>query len=342
MLLKVYTLRLAPLRSGTTDRDRLQFADANAERSSATPGRCLRVGFVSRDPTASGMAQQPASTAAVGTARAPQRRHAWDVLALLRTLRSHRQLLLRLVRRDIAGRYKGSAGGIGWAVLTPLVMLGVYLFVFGVVFNPRRGATTADLTEYGLSLFCGVVVFSLFSECVTRSTTSVVGQPNFVKKVVFPIEILPLVTVGSALFHVVIGFGLVLLALVSMRPVSPLVLLLPLTLLPLVLLSMGMTWLISALAVYVRDIGQISGLLVSVLMFLSPVFYPVAAVPEGVRPLMQWNPLTIPIEATRGVLLHDTTPPWAPWAAHALACFAIAWLGFAFFQKTRKGFADVL
>jgi lipopolysaccharide transport system permease protein len=269
-------------------------------------------------------------------------RHAWDIRALFRTLRDHRHLLLRLVRRDIAGRYKGSAGGIGWAVLTPLVMLGVYLFVFGVVFNPRRGGTVADLTDFGLSLFCGVVVFSMFSECVTRSNTSVVGQPNFVKKVVFPIEILPLVTVGSALFHLAIGIGLVLLALLSMRTLSPMALLLPLTLLPLVLLCMGLAWLVAALAVYLRDIGQLSGLLVSMLMFLSPVFYPISAVPESVRPLMQWNPLTIPIEVTRGVLLNGKPPPWLPWAVHAIGCFAIAWLGFAFFQKTRKGFADVL
>lgn len=272
----------------------------------------------------------------------PPPRYAWGLRALYRSLSDHRELVVRLVRRDVAGRYKGSAGGIGWAVFTPIVMLAVYLFVFGIVFNPRRGGTAESLTDFGLSLFCGVIVFGMFAECLSRAHTAVVSQPNFVKKVVFPIEVLPLVTVGTALFHLAIGLGLVLLALPVFRSVPPTALLLPLILLPLVALCMGAAWLVAALAVYLRDVGHVIGLLISVLMFLSPVFYPISAVPEWIRPVLLWNPLTLPIEMTRGALLAGVHPPWTPWAVHAAACLAITWLGFAFFQKTRKGFADVL
>lgn len=267
----------------------------------------------------------------------------------LARLWAQRHLILQLVRRDVSGRYKGSFGGAAWAVLTPMLMLAVYLFVFGVVFNPRRAATgagplsAADLSAFGISLFCGMLVHGLFSECLTRAPAVIVGQPAYVKRIVFPLEILPLVTVGAALFH--FGVGLVVLlagaALFGTLPGWHLFAL-PLVIVPLLLLSAGITWLFAALAVYLRDIGQLTGLLATVLLFLSPVFYPLDALPQDLRWLAIANPLSIPIEATRDLLLRARMPDLNVLAGYWAACAVVARLGLLWFEKTRRGFADVL
>lgn len=264
-------------------------------------------------------------------------------LSLMRQLAYNRHLLSQLVLRDVTGRYKGSFMGVAWSVINPVLMLLVYLFVFGVVFNARRGEAGSNLSEFGLALFCGILVHGLFSECLVRAPSAIVSQPSYVKKIVFPLEILPLVSVGSALFHYLIGLA-VLLAFTSAsgNPPAPPALLLPLILLPLLLMGTGVAWLFSALAVYLRDVGQLTGLLSTLLLFLSPVFYPVSAVPKDLQFLMKLNPLTVPIEASRGILLHGQAPDWEMLAWYALISLASCWLGFAFFQKTREGFADVL
>ncbi len=262
---------------------------------------------------------------------------------------SHRRLLVQLVRRDVSGRYKGSFGGAAWAVMTPMLMLAVYLFVFGVVFNPRRAATgaaplsAADLSTFGIGLFCGMLVHGLFSECLARAPAVIVGQPAYVKRIVFPLEILPLVTVGAALFHFAVGLVVLLAgAMLFGAPPGWHALALPLVVVPLLLLSAGVSWLFAALAVYLRDIGQLTGLLATVLLFLSPVFYPVDALPQDLRWLALANPLSIPIEATRDLLLRDRFPDMTVMAGYWLATAVFARLGLLWFDKTRRGFADVL
>lgn len=260
-----------------------------------------------------------------------------------------RQLLWQLIRRDIAGRYRGSFGGLAWSLITPVLLLGVYLFVFGYVFNPRHAAGTpadaqsAGIVQFGLSLFCGVLVHAMFAECLVRSPGVIVGQPSYVKKIVFPLELLPLVTVGSALFHLLVGLAVLLLGVLALHGVpGPYAFAVPLALAPLVLMSAGVAWLTASLGVYLRDIGQLTGLAATMLMFLSPVFYPVEALPADVRWLAWASPLTVPIEALRDALLHRRMPDLAGLAAYwavALAVFALGWLWFA---KTRRGFADVL
>jgi len=257
----------------------------------------------------------------------------------------HRHLLMQLVVRDVAGRYKGSVGGLAWTVIQPVLMLAVYLFVFGLVFNPRRGpaAPADDLTAFGLSLFCGMLVHGLFSECLIRAPGSIVSQPAYVKKIVFPLQLLPLVVLGSALFH--FGVGLVVLlvgALVFGHPPGWSVLLLPLVVAPLVALCAGVAWLFASLGVFLRDIGQLTGLAATVMMFLSPVFYPLEALPAQYRWMAYANPLTVPIEAVRDVLLRDRAPAFDTLAMHALVSVAVCWLGHAWFTRTRRGFADVL
>jgi lipopolysaccharide transport system permease protein len=260
-----------------------------------------------------------------------------------------RQLLWQLIRRDIAGRYRGSFGGLAWSLITPVLLLGVYLFVFGYVFNPRHaagaaaGGPGAGIVQFGLSLFCGVLVHGMFAECLVRSPGVIVGQPSYVKKIVFPLELLPLVTVGSAMFHLVVGLAVLLLGVLVLHAApGPYALLVPLALVPLVLMSAGVAWLTASLGVYLRDIGQLTGLAATMLMFLSPVFYPVEALPAQWRWLALASPLTVPIETLRDTLLHRRMPDMASLAAYwavALVVFALGWLWFA---KTRRGFADVL
>lgn len=265
----------------------------------------------------------------------------------LRRLFGLRHMLVQLVVRDVAGRYRGSFGGIAWSLITPVLMLAVYLFVFGVVFNPRQpaagGAPPQGLAQFGLSLFCGILVHAMFAECLVRSPGVIVAQPSYVKKIVFPLELLPLVTVGSALFHLAVGVGVLLAGSVVLgAPPGWAVLALPLALAPLVLMCAGVAWFTASLGVFLRDIGQLAGLAATVMMFLSPVFYPVSALPADWRWLAWASPITFPIESVRGLLLRDALPDPAGLAGYWLLSLATCWLGWLWFDKTRRGFADVL
>jgi lipopolysaccharide transport system permease protein len=255
----------------------------------------------------------------------------------------HRRLALTLVRREVAGRYRGSFMGIIWSLLQPLMMLGVYTFVFGVVFQSRWGTGGGSKAGFALTLFSGLLVFNIFADCVTRAPSLIVVNTNFVKKVMFPLEILPWVTMGAALFHAAVNF-LVWLAfyLVIVGPPHPTVLLLPIVVLPCVLFTMGLSWMLAALGVYLRDVTQIVGIVVTALMFLSPIFYPSASLPETYRRLIFLNPLTPAVEQVRDILMWGTLPSRLVFAAYLGIGMVVAWLGFAWFPKTRKGFADVL
>ena len=265
-----------------------------------------------------------------------------SILILFRVLASQRHLLARLVVRELRSKYQGSSFGVAWSLLMPVLMLGVYLFVFGYIFNARRGDAHANLTEFGLALFSGILIHGLLAECLTRSPAAIVAQPNYVKKVVFPLELLPLTVVGGAIVQYVIGFAILLLAITVFEGLPLLAWAVPLALLPLIVLSTGVAFGLAALAVYVRDVAQLTGLLSTVLMFLSPVFYPVSALPEVLRPWMFLNPLTLPIETVRALLLGGPLPPLFAWAGYSLVALVVLLLGWAFFQATRRGFADVL
>lgn len=256
----------------------------------------------------------------------------------------HRSLLVTLAQRDVLGRYRGSLLGLAWALVTPLLMLLVYTFVFGVVFQARWGAAPVESrADFALALFAGLLVFNLFAECVLRAPRLVVEHANFVKKVVFPLEILPLVVLLGALFHMAIGLAVWLLAHLALAGPPPwTALLLPLAILPVLLLALGLGWLVSSLGVFLRDMGQVISVLLTALLFLAPVFYPLKAVPENVRDWFYLNPLTPPIEMARDLLLWGVLPSPALWSLSLAAAALAAWAGFAWFQKTRKGFADVL
>jgi homopolymeric O-antigen transport system permease protein len=262
---------------------------------------------------------------------------------MIASLWRNRGLAEALVRRDVVGRYRGSVLGILWSLFHPVFMLAVYTFVFSVVFKARWNTGSDSKTEFALVLFAGLIVFNLFSECVNSAPGLLLSNVNYVKKVVFPLEILPWVTMGSALFHSVISLGvwLIFYCILFGLP-QPSALLLPLVILPLVLLTMGLSWFLAALGVYLRDVTQFIGIVTTTLMFLSPIFYPVSALPPDYQPILLVNPLTPVIEQVRGVLVWGQVPAWGSFALYLSVSSLIAWLGFAWFQKTRKGFADVL
>lgn len=253
-------------------------------------------------------------------------------------------ILRQFVRRDILGRYRGSLLGVGWAFVIPILMLGVYTFVFVGVFRARwPGAEDGGGLAFALQLFAGLMVFNLFAEVASQAPNLIVAQPNLVKKVVFPLEILPFVALGSGLFHFGLSLGVLLLgALFVHHHIPSTVLLLPLVLLPLLPLLLGIGWLFSALGVFVRDIAQAIGLAINLLMFLSPVFYSASSISPNARAWMAFNPLAPVIENVRHVVFSGEVPDWGNWTISLAVSVFVAVLGAAFFQVTRREFADVL
>lgn len=274
----------------------------------------------------------------------PHARHSTMPGAMFASLVANRRLIAQLTRREVVSRYRGSLAGLAWSFFNPLLMLGIYTFVFSTVFKARWGVE-AEETRAGFAviLFVGVILHGLLAECITKAPGLILNNVSYVKKVVFPLEILPWVAVGSALFHAAISLGVLLLAQLALGHAIPwTALLFPLVLLPLVLVSAGFSWLLAATSVYIRDIGMVTGLFATALLFLAPVFYPLSALPEGYHWLMLLNPLTFIIEQSRLVLLAGEVPDWQGLGLFLLAALAFAWIGFWWFQRARNGFADVL
>ncbi len=262
---------------------------------------------------------------------------------MISSLWRNRELIKASAKREVLGRYRGSVMGILWSFFNPLLMLAVYTIVFSVVFQARWGSGSSSKTEFALVLFAGLMMFNLFAECINRSPSLILSNVNYVKKVVFPLEILPAVTLISALFHTLISLAVWFLAYGFFFGVPHVTaLLLPLVVIPFLMLIMGLSWCLASLGVYLRDVSQIISVVTSVLMFMSPVFYPASALPENYRYILYLNPMSPVIEMTRDVLYWGKIPNSQVLSVYCLSTAFIAWLGFAWFQKTRKGFADVL
>lgn len=260
------------------------------------------------------------------------------------TLYRHRDLIRQLTWREVAGRYRGSALGILWSLLLPLAMLAVYTFVFSVVFQARFETQISDSrAEFALTLFCGLLLFGLFSECLSTAPNLIAHNANYVKKVVFPLEVLVVVRLGAALVHALISLGILLIgAVVFLHTWSTTLVWYPLVVLPLLMLTLGLGWFLASIGVYVRDAAQVVGVVLNVLIFLTPIFYPVQAVPPAYRGLMWLNPLTVVVESARQTALRSAAPDWAALGVVALVSLAAMQLGFTWFMKTKRGFADVL
>ena len=248
-----------------------------------------------------------------------------------------------MTHREVVGRYKGSVMGLLWSFMTPLLMLLIFTFVFSVVFAARWGTEDESKSHFALVLFAGLIVHALFAEVLTRAPSVVISNANYVKKVVFPLEVLPAITLGSALFHSLVSLVILLAAFLFFNGfLYWTAILTPLVLLPLAVFSLGTGWILASLGVFVRDIGQVTGVLATALLFLSPVFFPVSALPDFMQPWMHLNPLTFIIEQVREVLIWGRLPNWTGLLKYLAGAGGVAWLGFFWFQKTRKGFADVL
>lgn len=255
----------------------------------------------------------------------------------------NRELIKASTKREVLGRYRGSFLGLLWSFFNPLFMLAVFTFVFSVIFQARWGGGSGSKTEFALVLFAGLLVFNLFAECINRAPGLILSNANYVKKVVFPLEILPFVTLLSGLFHALISLGVWLIAYMIFFGIPHhTVLYLPLVLLPFCLFLMGLSWALASLGVFLRDVSQFIGVLTTALLFLSPIFYPVTAFPEDYRYILYINPLTPVVEQARDVLFWGKTPDFFMLGIYWMVTLGIAWLGFAWFQRTRKGFADVL
>ncbi len=255
----------------------------------------------------------------------------------------HRHLIWQMTKREVVGRYRGSLLGILWSFVIPVLMLMVYTFVFSFIFQARWGEETGTKGEFAMFLFAGLIVYSLFAECVNRAPLLILNNANYVKKVVFPLEILPWVSMGSALFHSALSVLVLLIFYTVIHgALHWTTVFLPIILFPLIMFTMGASWLLASLGTFVRDAGQSVGILTTVLLFMSPIFYPASILPKEMRPYLFLNPLTFIIEQVRDVVIVGNTPAWLRLGIYAAISFLIAWLGFYWFQKTRKGFADVI
>lgn len=262
---------------------------------------------------------------------------------MLRAFLRHRELLWELVKRDFIGRYKGSMFGVAWSLFNPLLMLAIYTLVFSVAFKARWGSAGDSKATFAIILFSGMIVHGFFAECLNRAPGLITSYPNYVKKVVFPLEILPWMALLSALLNFFLSLVVLLLfcALAGM-PIQVGTLLIPLILLPLILTILGLSWILASLGVYLRDLAQVIGVLTTIALFLAPVFYPIESLPEDYRSLLVWNPITLPINEMRDVMLWGRPMDWGGWAGSLLVGVLVCYGGYWWFQATRKGFADVL
>ncbi len=255
----------------------------------------------------------------------------------------HRDLLWELTKRDFIGRYKGSVLGIVWSLFNPMLMLAIYTFVFSVAFKAKWGAGEESKVAFAIVLFSGMIVHSFFSECLNRAPTLIISHPNYVKKVVFPLEILPWMTLLSAAMHFLVSFGVLLVfCLLAGVAVHVGTLLIPISLIPLILMMLGLSWLFASLGVYLRDLSQVIGMVTTVALFMAPVFYPIEILPDAYQTILTWNPLTLPIIQFRDLMLWGKPIQWGNWAISLVVGLGICQAGHWWFQKSRRGFADVL
>ncbi|AER55138.1 ABC-2 type transporter [Pseudoxanthomonas spadix BD-a59] len=258
-------------------------------------------------------------------------------------LARHRSLVHELTKREIVGRYRGANFGLLWALISPFLMLAVYTLAFGGILGSHWPTQDGKIHSFALILFVGLIIHAFLAECINQSPQLVAGNPSYVKKVVFPLEILPWPLVTSALFHLamnVVAYAVLALAMDQYLPWT--IVLLPLAVLPLVILGLGVSWGLAALGVYFRDITQITGVASTALLFTSTAIIPVSAIPDNMRWLFMANPLSFIIDQARNVAVWGKMPDWQGLAIYALVALLVSYLGYGVFRATRRGFADVL
>ena len=269
-----------------------------------------------------------------------------SVFSLVRAVVKNRSLFVQMTRRNVEQRYRGSALGLIWSFVQPLMMLCVYTFVFSVVFQSRWGVDVSvgdSKGAFAVIMFCGLAMYNLFAEAVSNSCGCVTGNPNLVKKVIFPLEILLLTQISTTFILGIAWFVLLFFgAYLILDFLGWTMLLFPLVVLPLFVFALGVAYLVASLGVYVRDTQYVIGVVLQILFFATPIFYPINAVPEQFRIVLELNPLTVLIEQARNVFLYGRMPNWLFLGLATLVSLIVLQLGYFFFIKTKKGFADVL
>jgi len=266
-----------------------------------------------------------------------------DPAYIFASLVEHRFVVAQLSRRAILGRYRGTMLGLVWSLFTPLLLLAVYTFVFGTVLQIRWVDQGGGNLEFAAILFSGMLIHGILAECLTQASSLISANPQYVKKVVFPLEALAWVTVIGAFFQGLVSTCVLGIYLLFVNGTVPLtILFLPLPLFSLGLVCLGITWLVAATAVFLKDIAQVAGILTTILFFMAPILYPKTALPEQFQIFLYLNPITFVIEQFRDLALWGRPPNWAGLGIYTAAAFVFAWGSLAWFQKTRRGFADVL
>ncbi|MBX9599482.1 MAG: ABC transporter permease [Bryobacteraceae bacterium] len=258
-----------------------------------------------------------------------------------RTLRAHWPLISSIVRRDVLARYRGSAGGVLWTVLNPLLLMATYFFVFGVVLQARFGGDPSR-TGFALYFLTGMMPWLAFSEAAGRSPSVILEHRNFVKKLVFPVEVLPVVLVAAGLITELFAGGILVMALAALRGLHWSALWLPVLLIPQVMFTVGLAWLLSATGVFLRDLGQVIGFVLTLWFFITPICYPESALPAPVHSVLQYNPILTLVRGYRAVLLEGAAPDLGALGWLTLVSAAMMWAGYAWFIKLRRSFADVI
>jgi lipopolysaccharide transport system permease protein len=265
----------------------------------------------------------------------------------IKYITDNKELIKQLTIRDITARYRGSAGGILWSLINPLIMLAVYSIVFAFVFKAKFGEAIisgeSSRWDFSIMLFSGLIIHGFFAEAITKSTTLVTSNVSFVKKVIFPLEILPVVNILSALFHLLISTGILSVAfLIFYHSIPITILFVPLVLLPFIIMVLGISYFLSSLGVYIRDLQHPINILMTVLLFISPIFFSISALPELVQPFVYLNPLSVIVEEFRNVILLNKLPNFLHLGLYYIVALMTYMVGFIFFSKTKNGFADVI
>ena len=273
-------------------------------------------------------------------------------LTLVRSLWMSRELIRQFTIRMVRSQHKGTTLGVLWDVLTPIFILVVYTFIFSTVLKMKwdnlpggaPGTDGAEWAQFAITMFCGMIVFGIFADCVTAAPTMIVSRPNYVKKVVFPLEVFPIAALGAALFTALVSIVILLVAaFVAFGTISKTIWLFPLVLVPTILFTLGVSWFLASLGVFLRDTNQFVNLFVQrLLFFMTPIFYPMSRVPEQFLPFMRANPLAILVVEGRKTLLWGQYPDFVALGLLTLGSFAVFQLGYAWFAKSRKGFGDVI
>jgi len=263
---------------------------------------------------------------------------------IVQHLRRHGALIQQFTKRDVLGRYRGSYLGVFWSLLRPLCMLAVFGVIFGYIFQSRLGNDPHESkADFAMALFCGLIVFDFVAESLARSPTLILSNTNYVTKVVFPLEILPVSVVGAGLVHLAVSLvPLTVAYLIVHHTLHVTALCIPLIVIPLVLLALGVSWLFSSLGVFIRDINSFIPVLTMILMYSSAIFYRISVVPPALRPVVTYNPLAVMVDDLRNVFMWGLPMDWRHYGLMTLFCFLFMLVGYAFFMRTKSAFADVL